>query len=46
MLETIETIMIDRFQAAALAEQAGQSEEVILGAFLHDFGRDFFLFER
>jgi predicted HD phosphohydrolase len=30
-------------QVAELAEQAGQSDEVILGAFLHDFGQTFSL---
>jgi predicted HD phosphohydrolase len=30
-------------QVAELAEQAGQSDEVVLGAFLHDFGQTFSL---
>ncbi len=30
-------------QVAELAEQAGQSDEVVLGAFLHDFGETFSL---
>jgi len=30
-------------QVAELAEQAGQSDAVVLGAFLHDFGQTFSL---